>query len=335
MTDPADKSAAPAPSRRRPARRMPWRRRAVWAVEGAIAWSLFHLVRLLPLDAASGLGGGVMRRIGPRLGASRRARTQIARAMPDKSPAEVDAILRGMWDNLGRVIAEYTQLDRLSRAAEADPPPGTPADPARPPRVEVVGVEHAIPALEAGRPIVVGIGHLANWEASAIAAHRMGADLVAIYRPPNNPHVDRLINKARASLGTRLIEKRMEGPGSVQALGTLRGGAALALLCDQHFTGGVEVPFFGRPAMTSPAPARFARHTGALLLPVRTERIGGARFRVTLDRPIEVPDTGDPAADTAAATAELTARVEAWVRDRPDQWLWLHRRWKAADRRGE
>jgi KDO2-lipid IV(A) lauroyltransferase len=87
--------------------------------------------------------------------------------------------------------------------------------------------------------------------------------------------------------------------------------------------------------MTSPAPAKFARHTDALLLPVRTERVGGARFRVTIDRPIDIPNTGDPSADTAAATVELTRRVEGWIRERPDQWLWLHRRWKTADQRGE
>lgn len=305
-------------------RRAPPARRLVWAAEGALAWSLFHAVRLLPLDAASALGGTAMRVVGPRMGASRRARAQIARALPERSPAEVDRIVAGMWDNLGRVVVEYAVLDRLARAAERDPG-----------RIAIVGLENARPILESGRPIVIAVAHMANWEAAAIAARLQNVPLAAIYRPPNNPHVDRLVKRARAALGTRLIEKRMEGPGSVRALGALREGLALATLCDQHFTGGVEVPFFGRPAATSPAAVKLARHVGGVVLPVHAERLRGARFRVVVDPPLAIPETDDPEADAWMATAALTRRVEDWVRAHPEQWLWLHRRWKAAERRGE
>lgn len=309
---------------RRPRRRAPLRRRATWAIEGALAWGVYHAVRLLPLDAASALGGGVLRLIGPRMGASRRARAQIARALPEASRTEIDRIVRGMWDNLGRVVVEYALLDRLARATERDPS-----------RIVITGLEHAQPLIDQGRPVVIATAHMANWEAAAIAARMRHVPLAAIYRPPNNPHVDRLVKRARAGLGTRLIEKRMEGPGSVRALGALREGLALATLCDQHFTGGVEVPFFGRPAATSPAPVKLARHVGGVILPIHVERVRGARFRVVIDPPLEIPETGDADADAAAATAALTRQVEGWVRAHPEQWLWLHRRWKSAERRGQ
>jgi len=241
--------------------------------------------------------------------------------MPELDAAAQERIMRGVWDNLGRVVAEYAQLDRLARTLGEDWRAG--GD-----RLVVVGAEHALEARAAGRPVILATAHCGNWEVSPIAAPLYGQRLAAMYRPPNNPHVDRLILKARASLGTRLIAKRMGGPGSRQALAALREGDLLGLFLDQHFTGGIPTTFFGRSAMTSPVAARFARHTGAAILPARVERIRGVRFRVTVEPPVALPDTGDREADDRAVTQALTDRVEAWVRARPDQWLWLHNRWK-------
>jgi len=294
------------------------------AVEAAIAYGLFHLIRLAPLDAASAAGGRVLRAVGPRLGAHKQARRRLARAMPELSSAEQERILRGVWDNLGRVVVEYAQMDRLNRRLKDDWRAG--GD-----RLVVEGAEHVLEFRRAGRPVILATGHCGNWEVAPIAAPLYGERLAAMYRPPNNPHIDRLILKARASLGTRLIAKRMGGPGSKQALSALREDGLLGLFLDQHFTGGIETTFFGLPAMTSPVAARFAEHTDAAVVPARVIRTGGVRFRLVMEPALEIPRTGDRDEDAAAITQALTDRVEAWVREYPDQWLWLHNRWK--DRR--
>ena len=98
------------------------------------------------------------------------------------------------------------------------------------------------------------------------------------------------------------------------------------MLVDQKMNDGIPVPFFGREAMTAPAIAQFAIRLGAVLVPVRTERLNGARFRITVYPPLEIPATGDRAADEHALMIRINAIVEDWVRDRPEQWLWLHRR---------
>jgi Kdo2-lipid IVA lauroyltransferase/acyltransferase len=107
----------------------------------------------------------------------------------------------------------------------------------------------------------------------------------------------------------------------------LRCGTHLTLLADQKMNDGIPVPFFGRPAMTAPALAVLALRFDCDVLPARVERLAGARFRLTVFPPLPLPRSGEPHADAAALMARVNATLEAWVRDRPEHWLWVHRRW--------
>jgi Kdo2-lipid IVA lauroyltransferase/acyltransferase len=294
-----------APEPRTPA--ICWRHR----VEAAGAWLFFAAMRLLPLDAASALGGGLARRIGPRLAISRRARRNLAGALPELSPAEQRRIIAAMWDNLGRVAAEYPHLSRIGVFAGDG-------------RVEVCGIEHLEAALAARRQLIMFGGHLANWELAPLAAGQYGLDMTHIYRAANNPLVDRMIARFRGGAGAFAPKG---AAGSRRAFAALRRGGHLAMLIDQKLNDGIAVPFFGRPAMTAPAVALLALHFDCVVLPVRVERQRGAHFRLTVYPPLPLSRVADRDAAVAALMTEVNRTLEGWIRARPEQWFWLHRRW--------
>jgi KDO2-lipid IV(A) lauroyltransferase len=282
-------------------------------IEAAIAVFAGVVLRLLPLDWASALGGALGSWIGPRLGISRRARTNLRDAMPELGLAESEAIICGMWDNLGRVAFEYPHLRRIKVFA-----PGG--------RVEVRGIEHLDRAIAAKRSVIMFSGHLGNWEIAALAGGQYGIDIAQIYRAANNPIVDRLVARLRGAQG-ELIPKGTVA--SRRAVAALRRGGHLSLLVDQKLNDGIPVPFFGRDAMTAPALAVLALRFDCAVLPVRVERLVGARFRLTVypPLPLPLPRSGDRDTDAAALMLEVNRTLETWIRERPEQWFWLHRRW--------
>jgi KDO2-lipid IV(A) lauroyltransferase len=146
-----------------------------------------------------------------------------------------------------------------------------------------------------------------------------------IYRAPNNPHLAALIARERGASAGSIIAKGAQG--ARETIRLLQAGQPIGLLLDQKMNDGIPVPFFGIEAMTPPAAALLALRYGVPLIPGRVERLGGARFRVTVGEPIPVADTGDRHADARRIMGAVSAEIERWVRADPGQWLWLHRRW--------
>jgi len=283
-----------------------WRHR----IEAAAAGLFFAAMRALPLGLASAAGGALARLIGPHLPISGRARRNLAQALPELAAKERRRVIAAMWDNLGRVAAEYPHLARIDVFAA----PG---------RVAVAGLAHLEAALAAGRQVIMFGGHLGNWELAPLAARQYGLAMTHFYRAANNPLVDRMIARCRG--GGDFAPKG--AAGSRRAFAALRRGGHLAMLVDQKLNDGIAVPFFGRPAMTAPALALLALHFDCVVLPVRVERRRGARFRLTVHPPLPVPRSGDRAGDVAALMTQVNRTLEAWIRERPEQWFWLHRRW--------
>ena len=270
-----------------------------------LIWGLFGL---LPLDMASALGGWLARAVGPWLRADRIARRNLARAFPDKSRAEIETILRGMWDNIGRVAGEFPHLEQMSNE-----------------RVELIGQEYIDLLRDDGQAGIFISGHVGNWELNGAVAVARGLPLHLVYRAANNPWVEELYRKGRKNAAVALIQKGSEG--ARQALLVLKKGGHLGMLVDQKMNDGVPIPFFGRDAMTAPAMAQFATKFKCPLVPARVERLQGANFRITVYPPMEFPHTGDTHDDNRLLLIRINALLEDWVRDRPDQWLWVHRRW--------
>jgi len=288
--------------------RLPLARRLRYALETGLVYVLYSFFHALPVETASSLGGKIARRFGPRLRSSAVARRNLVLAFPSLGAAEREKIVAGMWDNLGRVMAEYAHLRRLQN------------------RVEIAGAEHLENVRDSGRPAIFFGGHLANWEVGTVAAKDAGLDMHLVYRRPNNPGAGWLLRHARGAGASAQIAKGAEGARGMLAV--LKNNGALAVLMDQKLNEGMAVPFFGRDAMTATAVASFAlRFEKCPVYPVRVERLGGCRFKMTICPALDIRRSGDKERDMLAILTEINRHLESWIRARPEQWLWIHRRW--------
>jgi KDO2-lipid IV(A) lauroyltransferase len=289
------------------------RRRVRYPLEAVAASLVFGFFGLFTATTASALGGFLGRVLGPWLPPSRIADRNLRQFLPEKTRSERKAIIRGVWDNLFRVAAEMPHLDALWNE-------GTDGN------VEVLGKEHWDALIASGRPAVIFTAHIGNWEILPVGARSYGKRVGVTYRQANNPIVNELINKQRQAFDTTLIPK---GPdGARELVRFMKRGEWIALLLDQKMNDGIPVPFFGVPAMTAPGAVHLALRFKCPLLPTRVERLGGTRFRVTVYPPIMVPE-GDRTQATYNAMVQINGLIEQWVRERPEQWFWVHNRWPA------
>ncbi len=279
------------------------------------------VIRALGPVRASNLGGFLARSIGPKLPVSRIADANLRRAMPELDDAARRRIIRGVWDNLGRTITELPHL--------ADIPKNTPNGPGW----EMVGEEHLIAQAERGGPAIFVSGHLGNWEMMPPAVATYGMRIHSMYRAPSNETVDQLlgdlrrqaINLEAGDTATLLFAKGAAGART--ALKHMARKGYLGLLVDQKMNDGIKARFFDLPAMTAPAPAALALRFRCPVIPGHVERLGPARFRLICEPPLPLPDTGDPHNDQLTLTQTVNDILERWIRERPEGWLWLHRRW--------
>ena len=280
--------------------------------EAAVAYALFALLGALPVGWASALGAALGGLIGPMLPVHRLGLDNLTRSLPEISPSEVRRCARRMWCHLGRVAAEYPHLHRFS----VDAPGG---------RIELVGRAHLDEAKRSPTGGIFFSGHVGNWEVAALAPEQNGIPVTSVYRQANNPIVDRMISRFREAVTRQRVRKGHDGTRElVRALGA---GKHVALLVDQKLNTGIPVPFFGRDAMTAPAVATFALRYDCPVWPVRVERLAGASFRVTVFPKLAMPRAGTREERIQAIMVSINRILEDWIRERPEQWLWLHRRW--------
>lgn len=299
-------------------RRLPRLRGVVRWLEAAWLALVWGCLGLLSPERASSLAAAFLRRVGPRLRKHRHVRRNLAIALPERSEVEREAIAREVWAGLGAVFGELPHLGRIGREADR--------------RIEVVFETELGPLADPPRPAIFVTAHLGNWELTTLVAGRYGVPVSVIYAPDSNPWMDRLIRRHRRALHCELVPKQ----GGLRALlRALAAGRSLGFLIDTRQDDGEPVSFFGLPALTSTVPARLALRGGLELVPVRCERLAPARYRVTFCAPV----APDPALSDARVQArDMTRRVnhafEAWIRERPEQWLCTKRRWPKAGGRG-
>jgi len=293
--------------------RRPFQKYIVYPTQGILAHGLTFLMGLIPLDVASSVGGWLARTIGPHLKVSQCATDNLTQAFPNKTADEIATIVKGVWDNLGRVAFEFAHVPKINIYEHPD-------------RFEIVGIENINLLRDDGQCGIFFSAHMANWEFSPLgcAQHTPALPVHSFYREPNNPWTRSLFAK-RIPEGSGVIPKGAQG--AREALKLLKSGGHLALLVDQKLNNGIPVPFFGRDAMTAPAMAQFALKFDCPIVPMRIERLKGARFKLTFFPPIEVQNTGERQADVLAIMTKVNETLENWIRERPEQWLWLHRRW--------
>ncbi len=284
------------------------------AVATALGW--------LPRRAGAWLG----RRLGDAaflaLGSRRRtALANIALAFPELAPAERRRICRRSFQHLGVMSVELcvTLTRPLERVLAT---------------ITLEGLEHLRRAMETRGRALVLTAHLGNWELLAVAHRLTGYPLAIVVRPLDSPWLNALADRLRRKSGVELIEKR----GALRpVMRALADGRLVGILLDQNASRreSVFVPFFGRPASTSKSLALLAIRTGTPVVPIFVRRDARGGHRVTIHPPLPVP----AAAESERAVVELTARsteaIEAAVRQVPDQWLWIHDRWRTRPARRE
>lgn len=275
-----------------------------------IAFIFFHYI--LPFKTSVALGGWIGRKVGPRLSLSKRARSNLKKCFPDLPATEVENIVRGMWDNYGRLAAEYANADAFWDGKTLR-------------NIEVQGIENLKYFQDDGKPGIIFTAHTGNWQMITLAAQSVGFDLTQMYRPANNPWVDALMLYCQKLAVKNVITKGKGGPRDFLSL--LRRGDHALLLVDQKMGEGISVPFLGRNAMTAKGVARMYLNQNCPLLPARSERLHGSHFRVTFYPPIDFIPQGDQQQDMYGLLLKINTMIGEWVKERPSQWLWLHRRW--------
>jgi len=277
-----------------------------------------RLLRALGPVASSTLSGTLARAIGPLLPVSRVADGNLRAALPGLDDAGRRRVVRGVWENLGRTFGE---LPHIAGLHETHAGPGW----------ELVGTDTLRWLVEKGGPAIFFSGHIGNWEVLPVAAAARGVALASFYRPAENKQIDAMIRDLRQQAVRADMKMFPKGAtGARHSLAHLSRGGRLAMLMDQKMNDGIEARFFGRPAMTAPALAVLALRLRCPVIPAYVERLDPARFKVTCEPPLVLPDSGDRAADVAALTQTVNDTMERWIRAKPESWLWLHRRWPKA-----
>jgi KDO2-lipid IV(A) lauroyltransferase len=284
--------------------------------EYALAWAILKGVGLLPRSWAVRMGrgvGAVMKRIIPRL--SRHAEVNLQLAFPALNEPARQRIIDGVFSSLGRLLGEVSQFPRL-----------TPENISR--VVTYEGLENFLAARAAGRGVLLLTGHIGAWELSVFAHSLYGHPMSFLARRVDNPLVERLAESYRTRYGNRSIDKR----GSVrEVLRVLKSGGVVGILADLNASReeGVFVDFFGLQASTTAGVATLALRTGAAVVPGYILWDEAAQIhRLHFEPAIETIETGDQKADVTANTARYVQVLEAIIRRHPEQWLWIHRRFR-------
>lgn len=293
-------------------------------MEGPMLKFAYSLFSILPVSVASGLGGWLGRIIGPRLKMHRTAQLNFAKALPEHPHMMIHKSISGMWDNIGRTMAEYPHLRKIALE-----------------RTEIEGYQHVKQALSEYRSIIFVGAHMANWEVPLPACILQKKLIVhPVYRAPNNPVAEKLLERARA-LHPKITFIPKSPTGVKLMMQQLKSRKHIGMLVDQKQNTGIPVPFFGHPAMTTQSFVQLAQKTGAAIIPVRCERLPKARFRITVYEEIltqrikkgrgknrgkeELVDK-----DAESVIREFHTLLESWILENPKEWLWVHGRWDSS-----
>jgi KDO2-lipid IV(A) lauroyltransferase len=285
------------------------------ALEAGLAAAVTAVVRRLPRRLVLALGRG----LGRLWGAFDQRHLRIAadnlrQAFPDWDEQRVLRTARGVYAHFGAILFDILWMDGRSREELLA-------------ITDVEGLEGARAAVASGRGVVCPTGHFGNWEFQGVASALLVGPFAVVARPLDNPDLDRRLVGLRTSTGNTVIYKRR---ALTQIMQTIRDGGVVAIVIDQNVQekDGIFVDFFGRPACTTTVAAALALKMDCMIVPVRCPLGPDGRYRMVYGPPVEWEGEGRGPEAVAALTQQLTSIIEGWVREHPEQWLWLHRRWK-------
>ena len=272
------------------------------------------LRKLGPVRSSDWLGA-FARTIGPHLPVSCIADVNLRLAFPELDAGERRGVLLAAWENLGRTMGEFPHIGRLQQVPNG-------------PGWEIVGAETLQAVAAQGGPAIFFSGHIGNWEMLPAACAAYGVPFSPMFRAANNPDVAALVTALRRDAIGVPVPMFAKGPeGARKALAHLRQGGFLGLLVDQKLNDGLEATLFGHKTFTTTALAVLALHLRCPVIPGHVQRLGSARLRLVCEPPMQLPDKGNRRTDIEATVQAMNGYLERWIRERPDSWLWMHRRW--------
>jgi KDO2-lipid IV(A) lauroyltransferase len=303
--------------------KLPLRYRLVQSLIGFRNWCaaqvvflLMKLIRLIPVDTAAGMFERFARWFGPKIWRHKVVMENLAIAFPEKSIEERNKLANDSWAQTARTLLEYIYLDEIFDIDE---------DHLETDRIEVGNAEQFVKLRDNDRPVILFTGHIANFELLPLVAAKFGLTVQAMFRRPNNQYAASQVASTRKEFGRNMIAS---GAGaSFQLMSALERGDNVGLLVDQKFRRGIMVPFFGRPAPTNPLLAKLARRYNCPVHGARSVRLPSGRIRLEITDELVLPRDENGDVDIRGTTELVTSMVEGWVREYPEQWLWMHRRW--------
>ena len=274
---------------------------------------LTRTLRLLSVDNSASLCSFIAKKIGPYLRVTKTARKNLKRVYGNET--DIEKVINDLWDNYGRYIGEFPFINVLD-SSELDK------------RVKVIGLEKVEAFKKANQPFILFLGHQANWDFVIRKINDIYPKFGIAYRKANNPYVDREILKEREN--DQHITMIAKGPsGAKSIIKAIKSGASLAMLVDQKMNNGIEVPFFGFPAMTAPALAKISLQYKYPIVPLQIVRIGkSSYFELILHDPLKPLIDKDIEKCCYNIMLEINKILEQWIREKPEQWFWFHNRWK-------
>ncbi len=283
---------------------------------GPVALCVIGCLSRLPRKVSASICAAVLRNVGCVLGGNRYARRQLRAAFPTLSSREVRAIVRGMWDNLGRMFGEYGHFSELMQFSPETPLAG-----------QVIMDEGTAEAMRRiareRRGAIMIAAHFSNWEVPAMAARAAGFEIAVLYKRQPSTAIAAELQRRRTKFAARQIEVGPAAPQEI--LRALRDGMLVGLLVDQYYARGIEVSFFGRMCRVNPVPALLAGIGNWPVYGAHVVRLPDQRYRFEIVGPLQLPREPTGRIDVKAAMQTIFDMIETWIREAPSQWIWLHR----------
>ena len=278
-----------------------------------IVLSLFIIFKIIRLQKSSFLGSFLAKVFGPLVRSKKIIEKNLKICFKKIDSREIEKISLGMWDNIGRTFSEYVFLKDFKKKNNN--------------LIRFHGIEYLDEIKKNNKPVVFVSGHFANFELMAMQLNTYGIKFATMYRPLNNLFLDPILEYLRLKYVCPFLIKK--GRSSMrELLNKIKNGYSIAMLVDQRTSEGKKVELFNFPALTTTAPAQISLRFNCKIVPLYIERLSNTNFEMTIHKPIEYKKSGNYEKDTYDLTLEINKKIEKMILKRPEQWLWLHNRWK-------
>ena len=271
---------------------------------------LFSLFKILRLKLSSAIGGKIFEKIGPLFRSKNLIHSNIKKAFPEIELKDLNRITKLMWNNYGRVFAEYMFIKEFRNDKTNS-------------KIKIEGQDVLEEIKRKNKSVIFISGHLSNFELMAMQIEKIGIKLAAIYRPLNNIFLNQIMERIRIKYICKLQIKK--GIGGIKKLITLKkDNFSTALMIDQRVSQGIKSNFFNQEALTTTIPAQLVKKFKLPIVPIFIERVDDINFKLVVKKPINFESTKS----TQEITDELNKILEKMIIYKPEQWIWSHNRWK-------